>query len=174
MFTNNEKFGGNFENPLSDLIANANHLEIITGYIGLSVIRNYFDDLVKISKSGQCRIVIGMAYKEGLEPFKLKLLSDLDEKLRTSGSKNAANQEATKQSKTVIERLEHIKPGENAWTASLPEHLKLNVKGAKMSMIYKRLNPDKPSYTVTGSGGGGTHIYHWDEPRALTNRERAR
>ena len=88
--------------------------------------------------------------------------------------KNAANQEATKQSKTVIERLEHIKPGENAWTASLPEHLKLNVKGAKMSMIYKRLNPDKPSYTVTGSGGGGTHIYHWDEPRALTNRERAR
>jgi len=27
---------------------------------------------------------------------------------------------------------------------------------------------------VTGSGGGGTHIYHWEEPRALTNRERAR
>ena len=32
----------------------------------------------------------------------------------------------------------------------------------------------KPSYTVTGSGGGGTHVYHWKEPRALTNRERAR
>ena len=31
-----------------------------------------------------------------------------------------------------------------------------------------------PAYTVTGSGGGGTHIYHWKEPRALTNRERAR
>lgn len=87
---------------------------------------------------------------------------------------DAENQEITKQSKTVVERLKHIKPGENAWTASLPEHLKLNVKGAKMSMIYKRLNPDKPSYTVTGSGGGGTHVYHWDEPRALTNRERAR
>lgn len=27
---------------------------------------------------------------------------------------------------------------------------------------------------MTGSGGGGTHIYHWEEPRALTNRERAR
>lgn len=27
---------------------------------------------------------------------------------------------------------------------------------------------------MTGSGGGGTHIYHWAEPRALTNRERAR
>ena len=43
-----------------------------------------------------------------------------------------------------------------------------------MSQIYKRLDPDKPAYTITGSGGGGTHVYHWQEPRALTNRERAR
>ena len=50
----------------------------------------------------------------------------------------------------------------------------MKVKGAKISQIYKRLNPTKPAYTVTGSGGGGTHIYHYDEPRALTNRERAR
>jgi DNA (cytosine-5)-methyltransferase 1 len=50
----------------------------------------------------------------------------------------------------------------------------LNVKGAKLSNIYKKLDPDKPSYTVTGSGGGGTHMYHWSENRALTNRERAR
>ena len=27
---------------------------------------------------------------------------------------------------------------------------------------------------MTGIGGGGTHVYHWEEPRALTNRERAR
>jgi DNA (cytosine-5)-methyltransferase 1 len=87
---------------------------------------------------------------------------------------NADNNELTKQSKTVIERLMHTKAGENAWTANLPSHLQLNVKGAKISQIYKRLDPTKPSYTVTGSGGGGTHVYHWSEPRALTNRERAR
>ena len=87
---------------------------------------------------------------------------------------SALNQELTKQSKTVIERLEHTKPGENAWTADLPDRLQLNVKGAKLSMIYKRLDPSKPSYTITGSGGGGTHVYHYKEPRALTNRERAR
>lgn len=52
--------------------------------------------------------------------------------------------------------------------------MQLNIKGAKISQIYKRLEADKPAYTVTGSGGGGTHIYHWEEPRALTNRERAR
>lgn len=87
---------------------------------------------------------------------------------------NATNNERTSQSATVIERLNHILPGQNAFTADLPEHLKLKVKGAKISQIYKRLDPEKPAYTVTGSGGGGTHIYHWDEPRALTNRERAR
>ena len=56
----------------------------------------------------------------------------------------------------------------------MPDHLKLNVAGAKLSQIYKKLDPDKPAYTVTGSGGGGTHMYHWAEDRAITNRERAR
>jgi DNA (cytosine-5)-methyltransferase 1 len=87
---------------------------------------------------------------------------------------SATNQEYTKQSNNVIERLKYIKPGENAFTADLPEYLQLNVKGAKISQIYKRLDPEKPAYTVTGSGGGGTHVYHWKENRALTNRERAR
>lgn len=87
---------------------------------------------------------------------------------------DAINNEITKQSKTVVERLKYIKPGENAFNANLPDELKLNVRGAKISQIYKRLDPNKPAYTVTGSGGGGTHIYHYYEPRALTNRERAR
>lgn len=87
---------------------------------------------------------------------------------------DAYNNERTKQSEAVVARLTHIRPGENAFTADLPEHLRLNVAGAKISQVYKRLDPTKPAYTVTGSGGGGTHIYHWEEPRALTNRERAR
>jgi DNA (cytosine-5)-methyltransferase 1 len=87
---------------------------------------------------------------------------------------DAPNNELTRQSPTVVERLQHIRPGENAWTADLPDRLKLNVKAARLSQIYKRLDPAKPAYTVTGSGGGGTHVYHWSEPRALTNRERAR
>ena len=87
---------------------------------------------------------------------------------------DAPNNDLTRQSATVVERLQHILPGQNAFTADLPDHLKLNITGAQISQIYKRLDPEKPAYTVTGSGGGGTHVYHWDEPRALTNRERAR
>ena len=89
-------------------------------------------------------------------------------------SESAKNNELTKQGATVVERLKHIPPGKNAWCDEIPEELRLNVKGAKLSQIYRRLHPDKPSYTITGSGGGGTHGYHWAEPRALTNRERAR
>lgn len=91
---------------------------------------------------------------------------------------SAPNQESTRQSKTVVERLNLIPEGMNVWQAEeaglLPERLKLNVKGARLSQIYRRLDSSKPAYTVTGSGGGGTHVYHWSEPRALTNRERAR
>lgn len=85
----------------------------------------------------------------------------------------AEHQEQTRQSPTVVERLSLIQPGQNAFTADLPEHLQIKTK-TQISQIYRRLHPDKPSYTVTGSGGGGTHVYHFAEPRALTNRERAR
>ena len=88
--------------------------------------------------------------------------------------KEPHNNEKTKHNKNTIERLKHIPPGGNAWHAAVPEHLQLNVKGCRLSHIYRRLHPDQPAYTLTGSGGGGTHVYHWSENRALTNRERAR
>jgi len=87
---------------------------------------------------------------------------------------SSTNNETTRQSGVVVERLKYIPAGENAWFHGIPDHLQMNVRGARMSQIYKRLHPDKPSYTITGSGGGGTHVYHWSENRALTNRERAR
>lgn len=85
-----------------------------------------------------------------------------------------ANNELTRQSPLVVQRLMHIPPGKNVWYSKLPKKFQLNVKGARLSQIYRRLQADAPAYTITGSGGGGTHVYHWSEPRALTNRERAR
>ncbi|WP_137655067.1 DNA cytosine methyltransferase [Bifidobacterium moukalabense] len=125
-------------------------------------------------------IIVGIRNDLGIEycvpsaePYK-----DVDNTCRVALEKpmpeGVTNNEATRQSPRVIERLKYIKPGENAFTADLPEDLRLNIRGAQISQIYKRLDPNKPSYTVTGSGGGGTHMYHWSEPRALTNRERAR
>jgi DNA (cytosine-5)-methyltransferase 1 len=71
----------------------------------------------------------------------------------------------------VVERLRLIPPGKN-YTV-IPKGHKLSVKGL-ISHVYKRLDPDRPSYTVIAGGGGGTHGYHHIEPRRLSNRERAR
>ena len=126
-------------------------------------------------------IIVGIKEELNLE-FKVPSpedYKDIDNSCKTAIENppiptNALNNDRTNQSDVVVRRLQHIRPGENAFTADLPPELQLNVKGAKISQIYKRLDPTKPSYTVTGSGGGGTHVYHWEEPRALTNRERAR
>ncbi len=102
---------------------------------------------------------------------------NIDNTVKTALSnipENALNNEKTVQSAKVVERLKYIKEGENAFTANIPKELQLNVVGAKISQIYKRLKSDEPAYTITGSGGGGTHVYHYSENRALTNRERAR
>lgn len=89
---------------------------------------------------------------------------------------DAPNNEMTRHGQRVIDRLSLIDPGKNAFNSdfSSDPSVKLNVRGATLSNIYKRVDPTKPSYTVTGSGGGGTQMYHWSEPRGLTNRERAR
>lgn len=91
---------------------------------------------------------------------------------------NAPNNTCRNLSEKVVNRLTYIQPGENVWQAEerlgdkFPEELKINTK-TKISQIYRKLDPKKPAYTVTATGGGGTYMYHWSN-RELTNRERAR
>ena len=90
----------------------------------------------------------------------------------------ASNQDERKLDSKVVTRLSLILPGENVWQAeerlgnAFPDYLKIRTK-TKISQIYRKLDPDKPAYTVTAAGGGGTFMYHWTN-RELTNRERAR
>jgi len=74
-----------------------------------------------------------------------------------------------KQLPTTTAKLQAIPEGGNF--KDLPPELA--VKG-RMSNIYRKLDRNKPAYTVLASGGGGTWTYHYEEPRALSNRERAR
>lgn len=77
-----------------------------------------------------------------------------------------------KESKNVLQRLQMIPPGENHLFVRGTD---LEISDIGMSMIYRRLHPLKPSYTVTAYGGGGTWGYHYKRNRGkLTNRERAR
>ena len=73
-------------------------------------------------------------------------------------AKKSCNNEHTRHPRHVFERPKHIESGENVFTATLPSKLQLRMKsGATISQNYRRLWPDQPSYTVTGSGGGGNH-----------------
>ena len=72
----------------------------------------------------------------------------------------------------VSERMKRIPPGENH---EFVEGTPWRVSGRGMSLIYRRIHPLKPAYTVVAYGGGGTWGYHYERERAaLTNRERAR
>lgn len=84
---------------------------------------------------------------------------------------DAPNHERGLDSPDVVERLKLIPPGKN-YEVIPPKH-PLAVKGL-ISHVYRRLDPDHPSYTMIANGGGGTHGYHHVEPRRLSNRERAR
>jgi DNA (cytosine-5)-methyltransferase 1 len=84
---------------------------------------------------------------------------------------DAPNHERGQDSLDVVERLKLIPPGSNY--EAIPSDHPLAVKGL-ISHVYRRLDPNKPSYTIIAGGGGGTHGYHHREPRRLTNREKAR
>lgn len=128
-------------------------------------------------------IIVGIREDLNIE-FKVPspaMYTDSDISSRTALSnipEDATNNDCRKLNDSVIKRLSLIKPGENIWQAeerlgdAFPEELRIKTK-TKISQIYRKLDPDKPAYTVTAAGGGGTYMYHWTD-RELTNRERAR
>ena len=76
----------------------------------------------------------------------------------------ASNQELTRQSSTVIERLSYIDPGENAWNAKRLPRDRLKFLVPRISSVtfianYTRINQ---LIQLRGSGGGGTHMYEWE------------
>jgi len=80
--------------------------------------------------------------------------------------------EVPKESQGVLERMKRIPPDENH---EFVRGTIWEVEGRGMSLIYRRIHPLKPSYTVVAYGGGGTWGYHYASKRGmLTNRERAR
>ena len=81
------------------------------------------------------------------------------------------NNEQIKIKDKTRKMLELIPEGGNF--TDIPKDNPLYVKGM-ISHVYRRIKLDEPAKTIIAAGGGGTWGYHYPEPRALTNRERAR
>ncbi|MCD6357782.1 MAG: DNA cytosine methyltransferase [Thermoproteales archaeon] len=72
----------------------------------------------------------------------------------------------------VLQRMRRIPPDRNCEYVRGTEW---EVEGRGISLIYRRLHPLKPAYTVVAYGGGGTWGYHYERGRSkMTHRERAR
>lgn len=87
LYTNqntSDKFIKKFEATL----ANSDHLEIASGYIGASTIITLESKLVKIAQRGSCKLLIGMIYHGGVTKKQLLALASLDSKLRATGNQS--------------------------------------------------------------------------------------
>lgn len=114
------------------------------------------------------RTEINAAFKEHK-----KILGDLgyDKNVRELNPEDGSNCDR-RNSRNVRERMERIPPDKNYKFA---DGTKWKVVGKDITLIYRRLHPLKPAYTVMAHGGGGTHGYHYERNRAtLTHRENAR
>ncbi len=87
--------------------------------------------------------------------------------------RNAPNNEFTKHSPRIVERLRYIAPGENATSKRIPPELRMTECGYTR-LRYRRLPLEGPAPTVIAKPTTELCLYHWEEPRALTNREMAR
>jgi len=87
MYTNTKNYGGNFRNVLDKEFKNADSVTIASGYASLSIIKVYESDFVKIAQNGGVsRLLLGMAFYEGLREKQLKAVTELNEQLKGFGN----------------------------------------------------------------------------------------
>jgi DNA (cytosine-5)-methyltransferase 1 len=132
-------------------------LDVIKDYLMLNGI--YSDDEAELNR----------AFSEHTELLKeLKYLSTPVSELNCPDGSNKIPRESPE----ILARMREIPPDENH---EFVRGTKWEVEGRGISLIYRRVHPLKPAYTIVAYGGGGTWSYHYERNRAvLTNRERAR
>ncbi|NQY22043.1 MAG: NgoFVII family restriction endonuclease [Campylobacteraceae bacterium] len=88
IFTNNKDFGGNFLNEFESKLDVSTDVMIATGYFGVSVMEDLREKLIKLSKKGSCKILIGMVFHSGVTLKQKNFLKSIDTDLRNISSDN--------------------------------------------------------------------------------------
>ena len=75
MFTNTEKFGGNFKSALKQEFKTSKNIVVASGYASADILLEFKNEFIKISKNGgSAKLLLGMAFYEGLSQTKLDIL----------------------------------------------------------------------------------------------------
>jgi len=156
--------------PLDEL--NEKYREIMREYedLGIAPPRSIFEDYLTLNNIGA---VSPAELDSALEAHR-KILAELGWLGRPVAGLDLPDGSTAllKESPSVLERMRKIPPnGNHLWVKGT----QWEVEGRGISLVYRRLHPLKPAYTVVAYGGGGTWGYHYERGRSkLTHRERAR
>ena len=78
MYTNTDLHGGNFKTILKKEFKSTKNIVVASGYASTDIIREFKTDFVRIAKSGgSAKLLLGMAFYEGLSQTKLDVLHGL-------------------------------------------------------------------------------------------------
>jgi hypothetical protein len=87
IFTNIENHGGNFYNVLDKEFSKAQNVSIASGYVSLDIMEHFSERFLSIARNGgTTKLLLGMAFYEGLSKKKLDLANSLNEELRNLSS----------------------------------------------------------------------------------------
>ena len=88
LFTNSSLAGHNFKHEFKTKLTNSKELILASGYFGASCIVEHQNDILNLSKTGVCKILIGMIFHGGLTKKQQDVLVVLDTKLRAINPSN--------------------------------------------------------------------------------------
>ena len=87
MYTNVQKYGGDFRNILEKEFTTSKSVTIASGYASLDVINAFEKPFIEIAKNGgTSRLLLGMAFYEGLSQKKLDAVTKLHTALKPYGN----------------------------------------------------------------------------------------
>ena len=87
MYTNVKSFGGDFIKKLDSEFSSAKNAVIASGYASLDIIKKYDPNFIDIAeKGGISKLLLGMAFYEGLGQKKLDALTSLNDRLSEFGN----------------------------------------------------------------------------------------
>lgn len=84
LFANCEEFGGDFHREIKTNLATAKKLDIATGYVSEDILNEFHQPLADITaRQGRVRILVGMAFYEGIRARTLEQLKRIDEVIQS-------------------------------------------------------------------------------------------
>ncbi len=87
LWNNIDALGGNFFDKVESEFQSSDTVTIASGYVSLDIIKKFYHSFEKIAEEGgQARLLVGMAFYEGLTSNKLTLLNNLSAKLENTGT----------------------------------------------------------------------------------------